>query len=69
MKALKDSSSMEHRRLKSDAPVSAPVNQPEVFYPESAVSRITASRPLSERLKQFLEQLDLSLRRIDAGLM
>ena len=69
MKALKNSSSMEHRRLKSDAPVSAPVNQPEVFYPESGVAHITATRVLSARLKQFLEQLDLSLRRIDAGLM
>ncbi len=30
---------------------------------------IRISRPLSERLQHFLEQLDLSLRRIDAGLM
>ncbi len=30
---------------------------------------ISVSKPISERLRQFLEQLDLSLRRIDAGLM
>jgi hypothetical protein len=30
---------------------------------------IRISKPLSERLKHFLEQLDLSLRQIDAGMM
>ncbi|MFM2285733.1 MAG: hypothetical protein RLZZ543_1230 [Bacteroidota bacterium] len=30
---------------------------------------IRISKPLSERLKQFLEQLDLSLRQIDAGML
>jgi hypothetical protein len=37
--------------------------------PVSKQETIRISRPLSERLQHFLEQLDLSLRRIDAGLM
>ena len=64
MEAMENSSSTEHRRLKSDALFTKPVTVPEPI-----LSRIAISRPLSERLTHFLEQLDLSLRRIDAGLM